>query len=724
MDSSTTILTDHRPAPGPSAGSRVSLPSRLQGIQKFLPLILLPFLLTVIDDSWTFLAPTGFIDSYVYTGYFLDLQNLRTFAHTYYSSRLPWILVGHLAYTLASPEIANLFLRFFLFYLGTFSLYVVVRSICKNHAAALLAAVLLGVHTHFLYAIHWDYGTGAALTTLLVAFACLARSTRAARPGPLLVASGFAAVVALSIHIFIILLLPGLGLWYAWTDGPPSRGRWFKGVILLGSGAALAFLLLGAISMSFGSDFNYLRPQIHVAGALDTSPWRHSNREWVEFAIWLAFPTIAVLVSAVVFVVVLSRRLRNLPLDPAVETLAPTALTMLVTAAVFLFVELRRGLALEERFYASFLIPYTFAVLGAGISVSMSRQIPNGWLRGGIMPAALALSIGSFVAASFRILPGCTPACSLWGPTGVAALGAVAGIALSLASRNALVVVFALALMAIVNAAPDGDLLVRQQRDIMHDRFLMVYDANAALQPYNHDGELRFWYNRNESLGPTFLGIASLHLWGYRLISDLFPSLIYPQSGTESPVAGRTIALLTQDDDALWKADDTLQQKGQRAEVLFRRRVQRRDQSFNVFVIKVVPSGPSIDLSSRKFQPVAGTVASADDGSIRITGAATPWAYAAVLRLPPQPTLDGVSPIYVNVRLIVSGGPVGVGVLTSDGRAFIDQQEVSPTTVLKDIYLQLPALETGRDLVIRTLSRPLVSNVRVESVTLSRVKPN
>src|SRR5262249_25571132 len=119
IDGSTKLRHDRRVPLIQPSGFRVALWSRLHTVYQFLPLVLLPFVLTVIDDSWTFLAPTGFIDSYVYTGYFLDLQNLRTFAHTYYSSRLPWILVGHFAYALASPEIANLFLRFFLFYLGT-----------------------------------------------------------------------------------------------------------------------------------------------------------------------------------------------------------------------------------------------------------------------------------------------------------------------------------------------------------------------------------------------------------------------------------------------------------------------------------------------------------------------------------------------------------------------------------------------------------------------------
>ena len=558
-------------------------------VLRFLPLILLPFLLTVIDASWTFLAPTGFIDPYFYTGYFLDLQNLRTFAQTYYSSRLPWILVGNLAYTLAPVEVANLLLRFFLFYLGTFSLYVAVRAIWTNHLAALLSAILLGVHTHFLNAIQWDYVDGPALITLLVCFACLACSTRVSRPAPLLVASGFAAAVALSIHMFIVLLFPGLVLWYAWTHAGTTHGRFLKEIVLLCGGALLAFLLFGSISKSYGSDFNYLGLQINLARTLDTSPWRQSIREWVEWATWLSFPTMAVLLGAIVMVVALTRRLRNLPIDPGVEILALAGLIMVLTAVVFLSIELVRGLALQERYYASYLIPYTFIVLGGGISVSMSRLVPHGWPYSGIIPAALVLSIGSFFAASFRALPGCTPTCAPFGPMGVVLLGAVACFAFSIASRNALVLTLTIALVAIVNAAPNESLIVRQQRDTMHDRFLMVYDANAALEPYNRDGELRFWYNLQEPLGPTFLGIASLHLWTYRLISDSFPKLIDPISRTETPVAGRTIALLTQDDDAMSKADDALKLKGQVAQLLFSDRVQRGNQGFNVFVIKVMP---------------------------------------------------------------------------------------------------------------------------------------
>ena len=697
------------------------MPSR-NTVLRLLPLILLPFLLTAIDDSWTFLAPHGDIDSYVYTGFFLDLQNhVRTFAQTYYSSRLPWILVGSLAYTLAPVDLANLLLRFFLFYTATFSLYFAVRTIWNNHSAALLSAILLGVHTHFLYSIHWDYVDGPASTALLASFAFLASSTRATRPIPLLMASSFAAAVAVSIHIFAVFLLPALGLWYAWTHADTSRGRFWRGVVFLGSGAILAFLLFGSINWTMGSDFNYLQPQINVARTVNTSPWRQSDRQWIEFATWLAFPTMAVLFSVAVVTLAAWKRGRgHRVFEPDSRMLILAGLVMLLSYATFVLIELRRGLALQQDYYASFLFPYTFVVLGGGISVSMSRLARLRRLNMTIVPLSLILLVGSFVVASFRSLPGCTPTCSLFGPMGLVALGGAAGIGLSIASRHAAVLILTIASMAVVNAAPQQYFPTRDLRNAMHDRFMMVHDANAALQPYNRDGELRFWYSRDEPLGLTFVGIASLHLWGFRLISDSFPKLTDPQSGTDAPVAGRTVALLTRDDDALSKADETLTSKGLRAILLYHDRIRRHDEAFNLFVMRAVPSGPRLELRPLKFEPVAGKVVSSKDDSIRIVGAAVPWAYAAILHLPRQPKeLDGASPIYLHLRLTVNGETVGVGVLTDDGRAFVDYQEVDPTGVPKNIHLRLPSLDAEHDLVIRTVSHPRASDVQVESVSLS-----
>jgi hypothetical protein len=43
-------------------------------------LLALPWLLIALNDSWTYLAPLGYVDPYIYTGYFLGLKEyLDTF---------------------------------------------------------------------------------------------------------------------------------------------------------------------------------------------------------------------------------------------------------------------------------------------------------------------------------------------------------------------------------------------------------------------------------------------------------------------------------------------------------------------------------------------------------------------------------------------------------------------------------------------------------------------
>ena len=161
---------------------------------ELLTLSLSPIILLSVNDSWTFLAPYGWIDPYLYTGFFIDLKGLlHSFGHTYYASRLPWLLLGNAAHRF-SPDTANIVLRLTLFYGGVFPLFVIVQALWKNRLAATIAALLLGAHTHFLSSIGWDYVDGAGLVAMLIALALLTTATQARRWEPLLFGAGVMAM--------------------------------------------------------------------------------------------------------------------------------------------------------------------------------------------------------------------------------------------------------------------------------------------------------------------------------------------------------------------------------------------------------------------------------------------------------------------------------------------------------------------------------------------------
>src|SRR5246127_2027628 len=110
----------------------------------------LPWAILRFDSSWLFAYSTssfGFIDPFIYFGYFLDLtQHLRTFKGAYFSTRLTWTVPGAIVYHVFSPLHAAYVLHLALFYLATLSLYVILQ-ITVSRRAALVAAILMGCHS-------------------------------------------------------------------------------------------------------------------------------------------------------------------------------------------------------------------------------------------------------------------------------------------------------------------------------------------------------------------------------------------------------------------------------------------------------------------------------------------------------------------------------------------------------------------------------------------------
>src|SRR4051794_19659330 len=74
------------------------------GYLDLVALLALPFIVMLVNDSWTFLQPIGTLDPWIYTGYFFNLeQHLNVFRDVYYGSRFPWILLGNSVHSVFSP---------------------------------------------------------------------------------------------------------------------------------------------------------------------------------------------------------------------------------------------------------------------------------------------------------------------------------------------------------------------------------------------------------------------------------------------------------------------------------------------------------------------------------------------------------------------------------------------------------------------------------------------
>jgi glycosyltransferase involved in cell wall biosynthesis len=130
-------------------------------------------------------------------------------------------------------------------------------------------------------------------------------------------------------------------------------------------------------------------------------------------------------------------------------------------------------------------------------------------------------------------------------------------------------------------------------------------------------------------------------------------------------------------------------------------------------------AGSSIELNLAEFAPGAGTIAPAEDGAVRITTAATPWAYAAVLALPAAArAAHGGAPGFLRIHVSVSDGPVGFGVMNRNGTTFLDRRFVTASRHAIDLFLTVPAVLDAGDIVVQTWDRATSGTARIEHISL------
>ena len=127
----------------------------------------------------------------------------------------------------------------------------------------------------------------------------------------------------------------------------------------------------------------------------------------------------------------------------------------------------------------------------------------------------------------------------------------------------------------------------------------------------------------------------------------------------------------------------------------------------------------SVELDLADLRPNSGTIASTADGEVQIVTPPLAWGYAATLPLPSRRRGDGdAASGAVRIRAELKGGPVGFGVLTTDGKSFVDRRLVTPSAKVVEVFLNVPQLSLAGDLVVQTWDRPTSGTVGLKSVTL------
>ena len=470
---------------------------------------------------------SGFIDPWLYTGYFTNFRYLLAhYGFTYYVSRLPWILPGRLAFGIASPEGASLLLCSGIVAVSAVSLYWIVRWY-YGRAPALLAAVVLIVNPYFMASAGWQYPDGAAIAYGMAGLALYLRPTGNRRwnsfwAAAMLVLSG-ATNMAGGPMILAILVVP---LWRC----RHSLKEFLKETVCSVAGAAVAGYVLTCLSRSMFGNPHFLRPQIdqtllamNTPGYL-TGMWG-SGSGFLPGAVRLFTPAF-LLVFGLVLLAAIPK-----PAAPA----WPAYLALFVCCALYSFEEfVLHGAAVRVFYHSSYMQVVVLCFAGVALGEVWQRTRGRGKWRAvcaaGLAAAGIALCLA--FSAGFSIVPSGRSWSTL------AVIGAVSIVLAMLARWPNLPVQHATCalLMAAVFLGPALDpwalAYAWASSKVVHGSNLTA-TANAAafrrLMDLEHYVKSRvdmpravlFWWERDEPLSPLFTSGAALFVGGYQDVNQV-----------------------------------------------------------------------------------------------------------------------------------------------------------------------------------------------------------
>ena len=709
---------------------RQNMKPRLETRFCILAIVAYPLLLMLVNNSWVFGDPFAItMDDHFYTGYFFNLrQYLIVHPDVYYGTRLPWILFGYAVHALAAPELAQYILRLALCYAAAFSLFSIIRVLFADNFAALIGTLLMVTHTGFLSAIGWDYINGPGIILILVGTALLTSATRSRHWRWALVGAGAAQAAMVSNNLFLAVLAPVQLAWYAVIDRRSQRNPIPTSLVFLSLGALAMLGALGGINFALSGPFLFLTPQATGGAAVAQNPavWRPRDSSWIRHATWLVLPGMASMAGLIVGAEMMFARARRRRLSQQDVYAAVSIVQLLVVLGLFIVLDEVAGFwLLYYPYYASYLFPFVYIAVGAILARAMV-SVPSPWP---ILAVAATCLLAPFTPWVARGLPACAPGCDLAGVVGAMAVVATIFLASAGLTGSVPIIMAAVAAFGILNVSlanttvfsfpPDG-----RRRAAA----LTVFDAIRAIQPYDRDGALRFWYNWYDPLGGIFTAISSTHLWHITLVSTEFPKFTDPKSGTArvsvliAPGVGERILILSAQDNWRARAERTLAPLGLRAVPLGHRRIQRGAVAFDLGFVELQPAAeaPAVRISPLEMTPMAAATIMPRGPGVTIRTGTERWSWAG--RLPISQMLlrrYGDSHAVVRVHLRVSRGRVGIGIWSDTRAAYTARHAIPAGPMAVDVSLGIPRLDEPSALIVDNWSVRGESVVEVESISIA-----
>jgi hypothetical protein len=538
----------------------------------FWVLALVPLFVLFVSSNWIF-SPMGYIDPWVYHGFFLHLQEFKTvlFAGTYYGSRLSWILPGYVFYKFLPPLAANYALHLALLYAAIFGLYYALK-IGVNRQAALVTSVFLGSFTFFLWPVGSDYVDGPANTYFFVCLAFLTAAARNERNRLTLFLAGVFYAAMVYANLFTVIFAAVVALYFA-VLSYRSKGRLPLGSVLWSllwflSGAAALTVALGCANFLIEGTFLFYLPSIFyaMASAGHPNPWKAPVAQWISHAEWLLLPLVVVVAG----LVALSRRWFR------ASVAGPAAIYAFLLACCLMLLCEGKGIpVLQYNFYASYLFPTAFLAIGALLEKPLQH------LKG---PSTILLALGVLLVNTVplwgyngylaRLKIGFWPAAPLLFGVVFVACGA-----LNVRGANWSIVA---ALVACNLTTVSIGYSVADRHEARHE-FARVSEAVATVDAVRRGEPVRFWYSVKDPHFPEFNALNSIYLWGYTMIGNEFPTIM----PTAVVTPGALVVILSSSGDVLPQANESLREKSFVADLVDRRDVTGGGAAYTLWFVRV-----------------------------------------------------------------------------------------------------------------------------------------
>jgi hypothetical protein len=476
-----------------------------------------------------------------------------------------------LVYKFLPPLAANYVLHLALWYTAVIALYYTLKT-ATSRQVGLIAAVFLGSYLYFLQPVGSDYVDGPANVYLLVCFAFFTGAARSERNSWTLILAGAAYAAAVHTNLFAIILGPVALLYFALLSRR-SRGQMpiRAGLVSLAwflVGAATLTALLGCANFLIEGNFHFYQPSIYFVSVTigKPNPWKLPLADWIDRAWWLALPTVIAVSSLIAFA---NRRFR-------MSLAGPAAASAFLFACLLMILCEWRGLpVLQYSYYASYLIPTMFLVIGVLLANSIERLKDS---------SVILVAIGVLLVNSVP----------LWG------YGAL--LAIRTEVRLVLLILFAALFMicALVKAgmAPWGMVVALivchlvsvggeyafEDRHAAREAFARISRAADAVDSVRQGEPIRFWYRKSDSYFSDFNALNSMYLWRYTMFGDNFPEIApWAMYGP-----GSLVAILSSQGDHLAEANEALKEKALAAEFVESRLVNDGSGRYSLTFIRVV----------------------------------------------------------------------------------------------------------------------------------------